>query len=227
MPGAPRTPRTAGSADEPRRGRGRPADTDSADTRQRIVECARDKFASEGFEATTNRAIATAAGVSTTALYHYFPSKADLYVAVCESIDASLVEAIRSAISHHATLERRLSALFGEVGRLASESPSTITFVAGMSAVVRKHPEVVVGAERLRTDFRKVVLTLVQTSEERDDILRGASDVAFADLVTSVLAGLGRLNAKGDRQRHVAAGDAFLRLVRVPGTSGRRRGNSK
>lgn len=206
--------RTSRSTTDARRGRGRPADADSAATRQRIVECAREKFAVEGFEATTNRAIASLAGVSTAALYHYFPSKADLYVAVCESIDSSFVEVIGLATRHHATLERRLGALFAEVGKLANQSPSTVSFIAGMSAVVRKHPEVVVGTERLAKDFRRMVHDLVDTAEEKDRILCGASTQAFADMVTSVLAGLGRLNVKGDRDRHIAAGDAFLRLVR-------------
>ena len=65
---------------------GRPADTDSSDTRQRIVQCALDVFAAEGFEGTTNKDIALRAGISSAALYHYFPSKADLYVAVCSSM---------------------------------------------------------------------------------------------------------------------------------------------
>ncbi|MEY3806305.1 MAG: hypothetical protein RIR69_1117, partial [Actinomycetota bacterium] len=95
---------------------GRPADTDSTDTRDRIVVCARECFAAEGFEGTTNKDIANNAGVSSAALYHYFPSKADLYVAVCASISADLSAVFERVTAKESLLERRLTALFGEVG---------------------------------------------------------------------------------------------------------------
>lgn len=205
-----------GSAAVARRGPGRPADTDSSDTRNRIVECARERFAAEGFEGTTNREIATLAGVSSAALYHYFPSKADLYIAVCESIDESFVRVVGRARERHDDLENRLVALFDEAGRLATENPSTVSFIAGISAVVRRHPEVAGGTGRLTSDFRRLVLGLVETSADKERILRGVAPEAFTDLVTSVLAGLGRLNAKGERERHLAVADAFLRIVRAP-----------
>jgi hypothetical protein len=46
-------------------------------------------------------------------------------------------------------------------------------------------------------------------------VLQGASVNGFADLVGSVLAGLGRMSARGEQQRHRDAGDAFLRLIRA------------
>lgn len=215
MRGATATRGDAGQIRPKARRLGRPADTDSSDTRHRIIECARDRFAAEGFEGTTNREIAHRAGVTSTALYHYFPSKADMYVAVCGSIGESFADLIGRARQEHDGLEQRLVALFEEAGRLATDSPSTISFIAGISAVVRRHPEVAVGTQRLTTDFRRQVLDLVESASDKDRILRGAPTRAFADLVTSVLAGLGRLNAQGDKDRHLAAGDAFLRLIRT------------
>ncbi len=60
-----------------RRGRrpGRP------DTRAEILTAARQAFAEHGFAATTIRAIATAAGVDTALVHHYFGNKDDLFVA--------------------------------------------------------------------------------------------------------------------------------------------------
>jgi hypothetical protein len=37
----------------------------------------------------------------------------------------------------------------------------------------------------------------------------------LADLTASVLAGLGRMSARGDQERHVAAGEAYLHLIRA------------
>ncbi len=194
---------------------GRPADTDSTDTRDRIVVCARECFAAEGFEGTTNKDIANNAGVSSAALYHYFPSKADLYVAVCASISADLSAVFERVAAKESLLERRLTALFGEVGALGVNAPSIVGFITGISAVVQKHPEVTRGTDFIGSEFRRMVVDLIATSDQKEDVLQGASIGAFADLTASVLAGLGRMSARGEQQRHVDAGDAFLRLVRA------------
>lgn len=65
----------------PRRGRaGRTQQGEQ--TRQRIYEAALALFQEQGFEATTNRAVAQAAGVSMSQLYRYFPSKQSVVVAL-------------------------------------------------------------------------------------------------------------------------------------------------
>ena len=98
----------------PRRKPGRPADTDSTDTLERILLCARERFAKDGFDGTTNKDIAEMAGVSSAALYHYFPSKSDMYIAVCDSITHDFVAVFERCTSAGATLDARLSALLGE-----------------------------------------------------------------------------------------------------------------
>lgn len=194
---------------------GRPADTDSTDTRERIVTRARDRFATEGFEGTTNKAIADDAGVSSTALYHYFPSKADLYVAVCESISTELAAVCARAKEKDVRLERRLTALFAEIGALGSESPSISGFIAGISAVVRKHPEVSSGTDAIGARFRTLVVDMIDTAEHKGSFAGSDSPEALADVVIAVLAGLGRLSARGEQQRHLEAGEAFLHMVRA------------
>jgi AcrR family transcriptional regulator len=194
---------------------GRPVDSDSTDTRDRIVRCAQEVFAAEGFEGTTNKDIAARAGISSAALYHYFPSKADMYVAVCESIARVFVDVFDDAKKSSDVLERRLTSLFEIVGSLGASSPSIVGFITGISAVVKRHPEVSQGTEAFGSEFRRMTLDLISTSTHADDILHGASPAAFADLTGSILAGLGRMSARGDQDRHLAAGDAFLRLIRA------------
>jgi AcrR family transcriptional regulator len=59
-------------------------------TRQRILDVARQQFASNGFDSSTTRALADAAGIATGTLFNYFPTK--------EAILASLVaEAVAEA----------------------------------------------------------------------------------------------------------------------------------
>src|SRR5918999_1399779 len=57
----------------------------SADQRkQAIVDAVRDVFAQKGFDGTTTRELAKAAGVSEALLYKHFPSKESLYAAMLE-----------------------------------------------------------------------------------------------------------------------------------------------
>ena len=58
----------------------------SADVRkQAIVDAVRDVFAEKGFDGTTTRELAKAAGVSEALLYKHFPSKESLYTAMLDA----------------------------------------------------------------------------------------------------------------------------------------------
>src|SRR6201988_3789492 len=58
----------------------------SAEARKEaIVEAVQDVFAEKGFDGTTTRELAKAAGVSEALLYKHFPSKESLYAAMLDA----------------------------------------------------------------------------------------------------------------------------------------------
>lgn len=67
-----------------RRGRGRPAGGDPAQTRRTIIDVARRQFAERGFRGTSVRAIAAEAGVDPSLINHHFGDKAQLLLATME-----------------------------------------------------------------------------------------------------------------------------------------------
>ncbi|WP_151484476.1 TetR/AcrR family transcriptional regulator [Streptomyces albicerus] len=70
----------------PRR-RGRPSRTDSADApaaRDRILAAAREEFSERGYEKTSVRGIAKAAGVDSALVHHYFGTKEQVFEASIE-----------------------------------------------------------------------------------------------------------------------------------------------
>jgi AcrR family transcriptional regulator len=63
--------------------------------RRQILAAAREVFADKGFTQTSTGEIVAASGLSTGAVYSYFPSKNDLVAAVCE--DAGLTSSTSPA----------------------------------------------------------------------------------------------------------------------------------
>lgn len=71
----------------------------SAVTRAAVIRAARDLFGRFGYGAVSTVAVAEAAGVSRGALYHQFSEKRELFEAVFEDLERSLVEVIGTAVA--------------------------------------------------------------------------------------------------------------------------------
>ena len=170
-------------------------------------------FAREGYEATTNRSIAEASGLTSAAIYHYFSSKADLYVAVYEAVVDRVFSAFEKAIVGHDTLVEQYVAVLDAVGVLNREDPTLPAFVVGAASDAQRHPELkdLLRPLRRRTAgfFRRMVTEAAQRGELGPDTdLR-----AVEDLLNAVLSGLARLSAvTGDARRHAAAVQALQRF---------------
>ncbi|MYS55506.1 TetR family transcriptional regulator [Streptomyces sp. SID6013] len=74
----------SGDADGTARRRGRPPRTESGDTRDRILVTAREEFSERGYEKTSVRGIAKAAGVDPALVHHYFGTKEQVFEAAIE-----------------------------------------------------------------------------------------------------------------------------------------------
>ncbi|ANJ08782.1 TetR family transcriptional regulator [Streptomyces parvulus] len=75
------------------RRRGRPPRAESGDTRDRILDTAREEFSERGFEKTSVRGIAKAAGVDAALVHHYFGTKEQIFEAAIEVAFAPALEA--------------------------------------------------------------------------------------------------------------------------------------
>ncbi|MDN0197987.1 TetR family transcriptional regulator [Streptomyces sp. S.PNR 29] len=75
------------------RRRGRPPRTESGDTRDRILTAAREEFSERGYEKTSVRGIAKAAGVDPALVHHYFGTKEQVFEAAVEVAFAPVLRA--------------------------------------------------------------------------------------------------------------------------------------
>ena len=72
-------------------------------TRRALLAAARERFAADGYAAVGLLEIVGAAGVTKGALYHQFASKADLFRAVLEDVQAEVADAVVTAAAARRT----------------------------------------------------------------------------------------------------------------------------
>lgn len=76
-----------------KRGRPRRTESDAAGTRDRILAAAREEFSERGYEKTSVRGIAKAAGVDSALVHHYFGTKEQVFAAAIEGVFAPALNA--------------------------------------------------------------------------------------------------------------------------------------
>lgn len=94
-----------------------------ADNRRRITLAARRLIAAGGFREASITAVASAVGLSTGAIYRYFPSKAELFVEVLTEAVAHEVAILRQIIEQPGTATARLRAAVESFASRALEGP--------------------------------------------------------------------------------------------------------
>jgi AcrR family transcriptional regulator len=192
---------------------GRPTDVDSGATRSRLLAAARTAFAANGYDATTNRSIAEAAGITAGAIYHYYPSKTDLYVAVYAEVQQLVFDAFQRAVDAHHTLIDQFAAVLDAAVELNRTDPSLAGFVVGVAAEAQRHPELRQRVRPLRRRTSTLMQRLVEQSVARGELAADVDPKAVEDLLDAVMSGLARFSTStGDSGRHAAAVDALKRF---------------
>jgi AcrR family transcriptional regulator len=144
---------------------GRPANTDPADTRRRILASARASFARYGVAGASLREIAAGAGITVATLSHHFGSKEGLHRACVAAFEEQL-----------GALGKRLAEALGS----AASDP-----VALFTLAVREGWRF---ARAHRDDVRMLQRSIAEAGEI-DAATRGARIVPFLETVSGYLAG--------------------------------------
>lgn len=189
---------------------GRPADTDPAETRRQIIDVARQLFALRGFAGTTNRMVASRAGVTAGAIHHHFGSKLELYTAVHEDVQVRVFSRFHAAVQGCDSFRSSLGAVMEAAHEMNVEDHTLAQFVAAVRIDSRRHPdmrEAIAAPVAQRDDFFARLVDLgVETGEidpeDRDlaNILVITLMVGLTDAVSSnphrhrmAVEGIGRL----------------------------------
>ena len=186
---------------------GRPVGADGEKTRRRILNAAMHCVARSGYSGTTIREIARAAGMSSAALYNYFPNKSELISAAIAARADTALPRLRRAAARPGTVVDRLDAVLDESGRLMREHPDLAAFQFAIRAdnAVDMPVADTAGFEAMRKIIREIVA---------DTSLSGAELDAAVEAIYALIYGLTELAATAPAERYQRALGAVKHLIR-------------
>jgi AcrR family transcriptional regulator len=176
------------SAEVPRR-LGRPPASSSVETRQRILDVARQAFAEQGWETTTNHDVAEKAGVTSAALYHYFDSKLDMYLAVHDAAQEVVGREFATAAATSDSFVGQFAAMLETAYRLNEHDPSLARFLGSSRVDVTRHPELEKAIRRRRQVGDELVVGLIDIGVATGEIAPSRRG-EIASLARVILVGL-------------------------------------
>jgi len=169
------------------RRRGRPVGSDSAETRSRILQAARQVIIERGYQAATFQAISLAAELSRPTLHYYFANREAIYSTLVTEASTLVTECIAKA-KQHETLVAQLSALVAAINEAGRRDRSTAAFLVSARLEVNRNPELQYdGGAELRAFLTK----LIADAGARGELLEGTDPEPVVDLVQSMLWGIG------------------------------------
>lgn len=169
------------------RGPGRPIGSDSAQTRARILDAARDLIATRGYPATTFAAIAGQSGLSRTALHYYFGSLDAIYQTLMTEASVVVMRCIATA-NLESNLPNQLGAYVAEFGRTSVSDRATVALLVGSRLASSQAPPPV---HDPAIDVRVFLAEAVDGAMARGELPVATSTALLVDLLYSLLWGIG------------------------------------
>jgi len=177
-------------ADETRARRGRPAAASSEETFDRIIDAARALFARRGYAGTQNRDVAEAAGVTASALYHYFGSKLDMYASVFRETESRLADRLESRISASDSTRERLAGFVRAARGLHEDDPAALVFLAGVPIEIRNDRDVARRIAECPIRCDGIIRQILVDGRERGEVREDSDVDGAAALVIAMAQGI-------------------------------------
>ena len=193
---------------------GRPPGSNSEESRRLILEVAGRHLAERGYAATTVKDIAQEAGITSGAVYHYFPSKTELVIAVYRLGANEIVDRLAAVVDPQASLVDNVARLFESSDDVATdEKRRRASLVLSMIADVPRHPElgsVLYETNKLRTLFEGLVDAAAVRGEVSSDFDRST----IVNLLIAMMRGVTAEFVLASDEEHRETLRAFRRLIR-------------
>jgi len=157
------------------------------ETRNRILQAARQVIIERGYQAATFQAISLAAELSRPTLHYYFANREAIYSTLVTEASTLVTECIAKA-KQHETLVAQLSALVAAINEAERRDRSTAAFLVSARLEANRNPELQYdGGAELQAFLTK----LIADAGARGELLEGTDPEPVVDLVQSMLWGIG------------------------------------
>ncbi len=171
---------------------------------------ARVAFGQLGYDGTTMAAVASAASVSPTTVYHYFEDKAALYVAVFEATAPFVWARANDGITEADRVVDAIDGIVNNWAQLEQRLPGLTPFMASVPREARLHPEFKPLLDR-RCDLQDGAFRALAAFGMRTGELSSLSEAeAFEFLRATVM---GWIIEGHNRQREFSAAPGALKHV--------------
>jgi AcrR family transcriptional regulator len=153
----------------------------AARRRTQLLDVALRLFGTQGFQATSMEGIAEAAGVTKPVLYQHFPSKAQLYLELIETVGSELLETVTAAATVETVPYHRVLAGFSAYFRFVATRTSAFQLLFGGGA--RESEEAAEAVRRVEASIAATIADLIDVdldAEHRD--LLGYAIVGLAEV---------------------------------------------
>src|SRR5205807_1203225 len=117
--------------------------------------------------------------MTSAALYHYFDSKLEMYLAVYDDVQQLVSERFHDAMDEHGTFATQFTAVLEVAHHLNVDDPSLARFLASARVDLRRHQDLALGWGERQRAGDDVVSRLVATGVRTGEIA-GANRTAAA-----------------------------------------------
>jgi AcrR family transcriptional regulator len=173
------------------RGPGRPPAAKAAETRERIVQAAREVFSELGYDAATFQAIAIRSDLTRPAINHYFASKRVLWREVVEQTNAMVVSAGMERAQSQTGLLARLSAFFSVAMQADYEDRSAAAFLVTSVLESQRHPELATDDHDSLAASREFMSWAVNDAIKRGELTTDTDVNHLVEMLVAVMWGMG------------------------------------
>jgi len=196
-----------------RSGPGRPAGTDSGDTRQRVLDAACRCFAQYGYGPATNSLIAEMAGVTAGSLHYHFGTKSSLFDAVCDYVYGKIIARSVEVLAGPHSVRGLLRAVLAESMRINHESPELAGFVATAPIDARRHPELSAPFAKQAQAMSSTVARAVTAGQRAGRIPADLDAETVVGMVIAIVDGFAHAAAQTDVAAMDSMNELFGRLL--------------
>lgn len=165
-----------------------------AQTRETLIDTAREMFLDDGYAATSLDRVAVKAGFSKGAVYSNFGGKEELCMAVLDQIHAEQIEGVFSAFAADTNLDGRIDA-FVEWARVGLGQPRWTALEVEFAGIARQSPYVAVELAKRHREIIDGLTELIKNVVKEEGVETDLDPRQVATGLLSLGIGLGAMRS--------------------------------